>query len=48
LMNISVILDKMNADTELVRISLRIDKLIPTPPPGSNKIVTNREGRVDD
>ena len=48
LAKISGILDKMKADDELVRVSLRIDKLIPTPPPGSNKIVTNREGRVDD
>jgi lipopolysaccharide/colanic/teichoic acid biosynthesis glycosyltransferase len=44
---LSGILTGMNADPELVRVSLRRDKLIPTPPPGANKIVTNREGRVD-
>jgi lipopolysaccharide/colanic/teichoic acid biosynthesis glycosyltransferase len=47
LQDISGSLNKMGADVELVRVSLRKDKLVPTPPPGSNKIVTNREGRVD-
>lgn len=47
LQNISGSLNKMGADIELVRVSRRKDKLVPTPPPGTNKIVTNREGRVD-
>lgn len=47
LQNISGSLAKLRADVELVRVSLRKDILVPTPPPGSNKIVTNREGRVD-
>lgn len=46
--NISGSLTRLRADVELVRVSLRRDTLVPTPPPGSNKIVTNREGRVDD
>jgi lipopolysaccharide/colanic/teichoic acid biosynthesis glycosyltransferase len=47
LQTISGMLAKMYADTSLVQVSLRNDKLLPTPPPGANKIVTNREGRVD-
>lgn len=45
---VSGILVQMNADPELVRVSKRQDPLVPTPPPGATKIVTNREGRVDD
>jgi lipopolysaccharide/colanic/teichoic acid biosynthesis glycosyltransferase len=45
---ISGMLADMKADASLVQVSLRTDKLYPTPPPGANKIVTNREGRVDD
>jgi lipopolysaccharide/colanic/teichoic acid biosynthesis glycosyltransferase len=48
LQNISGSLANLGADPELVRISRRIDLLVPTPPPGSNKIVTDRNGRVDD
>ena len=48
LQNISVSLANLGADPELVRVSRRIDQLVPTPPPGSNKIVSNRDGRVDD
>ncbi len=48
LQNISVSLANLGADPELVRVSRRIDLLVPTPPPGSNKIVSNRDGRVDD
>lgn len=47
LLGISEILYKLNAENELIQVSLRRNKLIPTPPPGSNKIVMNREGRVD-
>jgi len=47
LQNISGLLNKMGADVALVRVSLRKDKLIPTPPPGATRIVSNREGRVD-
>lgn len=48
LMTISGMLYRMRADNELVQIALRKGILIPTPPPGAAKIVTNREGRVDD
>ena len=47
LLKISKLLKILNANDELVRVSLRHDILIPTPPPGSSKIVTNREGKVD-
>jgi len=43
----SELLKKLSADVELIQISLRKSILVPNPPPGSNKIVTNREGRVD-
>jgi len=45
---VSGLLQKLNATDDLVRIALRIDKLVPVPPPGSTSIVTNREGRVDE
>jgi len=48
LQSISESLNNMQADSELVRVSLRKDILLPTPPPGSNRIVTNRDGRVDE
>lgn len=44
---ISVMLNELNADPSLVKVAQRKEMLIPTPPPGANKIVTNREGRVD-
>lgn len=44
---ISVMLSDLNAYPELVKIAQRKESLIPTPPPGANRIVTNREGRVD-
>jgi lipopolysaccharide/colanic/teichoic acid biosynthesis glycosyltransferase len=47
LKSISGILKNMKADDELVRVALRRDVLVPTPPPGARNIVTNREGRVD-
>lgn len=47
LLKISKLLKILNANDELVRVSLRKDILIPTPPPGSSKIVINREGKVD-
>lgn len=47
LKQVSGLLAKMKADDELIRISLREDKLVPVPPPGASKIVTNREGRID-
>lgn len=47
LLKTSKLLKILNANDELVRVSLRHDILIPTPPPGSSKIVTNREGKVD-
>lgn len=48
LKSVSGFLDKLRANNDLVQIALRKDKLIPIPPPGATKIVTNREGRVDD
>jgi lipopolysaccharide/colanic/teichoic acid biosynthesis glycosyltransferase len=47
LQSISETLENLNAESELVRVSRRKEVLLPTPPPGSNKIVTNRDGRVD-
>jgi len=47
LLKTSKLLKILNANDELVRVSLRKDILIPTPPPGSSKIVINREGKVD-
>jgi lipopolysaccharide/colanic/teichoic acid biosynthesis glycosyltransferase len=47
LQTISGMLSGMKAETELVQIALRNEVLIPTPPPGAFKIVTNREGRVE-
>lgn len=44
---ISDMLSDLNADPALVKVAQRKEILIPTPPPGANKIVTNREGRVD-
>jgi lipopolysaccharide/colanic/teichoic acid biosynthesis glycosyltransferase len=41
------ILKNMKADDILIEISSRQKNLVPMPPPGSNSIVTNREGRVD-
>ncbi len=43
----SKIIHKLNANNELVTIALREQPLVPTPPPGADKIVTNREGRVE-
>jgi lipopolysaccharide/colanic/teichoic acid biosynthesis glycosyltransferase len=48
LQSISGLLYQMKADNELVNVSLRKVALMPSPPPGSSKIVTNRDGRVDD
>ncbi len=48
LQNVSGMLYGMKADNELVQIALRKGILVPSPPPGAAKIVTNREGRVDD
>jgi lipopolysaccharide/colanic/teichoic acid biosynthesis glycosyltransferase len=42
------ILISLGADHELVEVSSRKGKLLPSPPPGAKSIVTNREGRVDD
>ena len=48
LLKVSHLLQKLNADDDLVRIALRKVTLAPTPPPGATRIVTNREGRVDE
>lgn len=47
LKSITAMLSNLNAEYGLVAISSRNAILTPAPPPGSNKIVTNREGRVD-
>jgi lipopolysaccharide/colanic/teichoic acid biosynthesis glycosyltransferase len=47
LASISSLLGKLKADNDLIDIAKRKKTLIPTPPPGSSKIVMNREGRVD-
>lgn len=41
------ILKKYKAPNQLIDIASRQKPLLPTPPPGASKIVTNREGRVD-
>ena len=47
LKSISRILSNLKANEELIKISLRQEKLKPSPPPGAKNIVTNRDGRVD-
>jgi len=47
LVQITKLLDKLGADKNLIEIASRKNNLIPTPPPGATKIVTNREGRID-
>jgi lipopolysaccharide/colanic/teichoic acid biosynthesis glycosyltransferase len=47
LQRVSGLLTELKADQSLVRVSLRNENLVPTPPPGSSRIVTNREGRVE-
>lgn len=42
LKSISNILTKLGADEKIVKVSLRKDKLIPHPPPGSDKVVNDR------
>jgi lipopolysaccharide/colanic/teichoic acid biosynthesis glycosyltransferase len=37
------ILEKMGADKDVIEVSKRKQKLVPTPPPGSDKIVTSRD-----
>jgi lipopolysaccharide/colanic/teichoic acid biosynthesis glycosyltransferase len=41
---INNILKKLKVDEEMLRVALRNEKLIPTPPPGATQVVTNREG----
>jgi lipopolysaccharide/colanic/teichoic acid biosynthesis glycosyltransferase len=48
LKKISKLLISLNADKELIQVSLRNEELTPTPPPGASKIVTNREGRIEE
>lgn len=43
LKGIQRVLIDLNADKELRNVALRQDKLVPTPPPGSSRIVTSRE-----
>jgi lipopolysaccharide/colanic/teichoic acid biosynthesis glycosyltransferase len=48
LVKVSALLEKLNAGDDLVKIALRKVALVPIPPPGATRIVTNREGRVDE
>lgn len=48
LVRISQQLSDLEADNNLIKVAHRKEMLVPTPPPGSNRIVSNREGRVDD
>ena len=41
------ILKKQNAGEKVIEIASRKTKLIPMPPPGASKIVTNRDGSID-
>ena len=47
LRKISTLLERKGADNELIRIALRSNQLVPKPPPGTDRIVTNRSGAVD-
>jgi lipopolysaccharide/colanic/teichoic acid biosynthesis glycosyltransferase len=40
---VALLLKKLNAPEELIQISLRVNPLCPTPPPGFDSIVTTRE-----
>ena len=42
-----VILKKLGTTDLLIQIASRKSQLVPMPPPGAKKIVTNREGRID-
>ncbi|NQU85562.1 MAG: sugar transferase [Mariniphaga sp.] len=44
---VSKLLYNLGANNELIEISLRKKELVPSVPPGANKIVKNREGRID-
>jgi len=48
LLKVSKLLEKMNAGNDLIRIALRNETLVPVPPPGAHRVVTNRDGRVDE
>jgi lipopolysaccharide/colanic/teichoic acid biosynthesis glycosyltransferase len=41
------LLRKLKAEDILIQIASREEQLVPMPPPGATKIVTNRDGRVD-
>jgi len=43
LSNVTAILTKLHAPEDLIRLSSRQQQLIPTPPPGADKIVTSRD-----
>ena len=45
--SITKLLKEYGANNELIMVSKRKDPLVPTPPPGSSKIVTSRDGRTD-
>ena len=47
LRKINHILLKLNADKNMIKVSLRTEKLQPYPPPGSKSIVTNRDGSLN-
>lgn len=43
LQGINKVLSSLGADDELVRVAMRVDPLVPTPPPGAQDIVVTRE-----
>lgn len=47
LKNVSKLLKEYKASESLIKIAERKEKLIPSPPPGSNNIVKDRSGKVD-
>ena len=42
LQQLNKILESLNVSKEVIKISMRQDKLVPTPPPGAIQIVTER------
>jgi len=47
LVAVTTMLTKLGATADIVRVSQRIDELVPTPPPGAKNIVTSRDGSVE-
>lgn len=47
LAGVSRLLGKLDAEADMMEMAARQTPLVPSPPPGADKIVTNREGRVE-